>query len=157
MDRMKKQIEKRLQILWIAYFILLIISIYDNVGPGFPVTGSVNEHILQFQHGLRLGGMLVLLVVIFKYIFALRDEKKLRKLYYNMTDERMAMVRMKSGAPVLLGCSIALFVFSIVAMYLDSAVSLTLIGCAIFLLLVAVISKAYWNSRLTGNLLEETE
>lgn len=151
MDKMKKQIERRMRIMWAGFFILTLLSAYDDIGPGFPVTSHVSEHILAFQHGLRFGGMMVLLFVILRYTFAMRDEQKLKKLYYRMTDERMAMVRMKSGAPVMLGSAIALLAFSLVAMYINTIVSLTLIACAVFLLIVAALSKAFWNARSTGN------
>lgn len=151
MDKIKKQIERRIRIMWIGFFILTLLSAYDDMGPGFPVTSHVSEHILKFQHGLRFGGMVCLLFVIFRYILAMRDEQKLKKLYYRMTDERMAMVRIKSGAPTMLVSAIALLAFSMVAMYINTTVSLTLIACAVFLLIITALSKAFWNTRLTDN------
>lgn len=149
MDKMKKQIERRMWVMWAAFFALVLLSAYESMGPGFPVSSGVNEHVLAFQHGLRFGATMVLLAFIVRYVLALRDENKLKKLYYRMTDERMATARMKSGAPALLGCAIALLVASMVAMYLSTAVSVTLIACALFLLVVAVAGKAFWTARIT--------
>lgn len=150
MDTMKKKIERRVRILGVCLMVLALLTAYVEIGPGFPVTSQVSENILQFQHGLRLGGMLCLWVVILRYSSAMRDEKKLEKLYYRMTDERMVMVRMKSGAPIMLGSAIALLVFGMAAMYLNTTVSLTLHACAVFLVLVAALSKAYWTAQSTG-------
>lgn len=86
MDKMKKQIERRVRIMWAGFFVLTLLSAYDDIGPGLPVTSHVSEYILEFQHGLRFGGMMVLLFVILRYIWAMRDEQKFKKLYYSMTD-----------------------------------------------------------------------
>jgi len=83
-------------------------------------------------------------------MLAMRDEQKLKKLFYRMTDERMTMVRMKSGAPIMLGSAVALLAVSMVAMYFNTTVSLTLIACAVFLIVVAAVGKVVWNARLTS-------
>jgi len=150
MAKMKKQIERRIRILWVGFFILSLLNAYDNIGPGFPVTDYVSEYILEFQQGLRTGGILVILFVICRYMLAMRDEQKLKKLFYHMTDERMTMVRMKSGAPIMLGSAVALLAVSMVAMYFNTTVSLTLIACAVFLIVVAAVGKVVWNARLTS-------
>jgi len=150
MAKMKKQIERRIRILWVGFFILSLLNAYDNIGPGFPVTDYVSEYILEFQQGLRAGGILVILFVICRYMLAMRDEQKLKKLFYRMTDERMTMVRMKSGAPIMLGSAVALLAVSMVAMYFNTTVSLTLIACAVFLIVVAAVGKVVWNARLTS-------
>jgi len=150
MAKMKKQIERRIRILWVGFFILSLLNAYDNIGPGFPVTDYVSEYILEFQQGLRTGGILVILFVICRYMLAMRDEQKLKKLFYRMTDERMTMVRMKSGAPIMLGSAVALLAVSMVAMYFNTTVSLTLIACAVFLIVVAAVGKVVWNARLTS-------
>lgn len=151
MDKMKATIKHRISYLQAALVCLILVSAYDNIGPGFPITDAVSTHILDFQHGLRVGSMFALIGFIFYYISMLRSEQKLKKLYYELKDERMEAVRAKSGAPVLLGCAIALFAASMAFMYVSSVVSVTLIGCAIFLLLVAIVRKLFWTKKLSGN------
>lgn len=151
MEKMKKQINQRMGLTWLGFSILILINAYDSLGAGFPVSDQVNQHIFDFLEGVRMAGTFLLLAINIRYVLALRNEDQLKKLYYQMTDERMAMVRMKSGAPVLLDCSVVLLVASMVAMYIDTTVSVTLIACAVFLILVGVVRKVILNARLTGN------
>ena len=151
MDNIRKIVVRNMRILAVALIVVALINAYDSLGPGFPVNENVNEHIFAFQHGIMFGLMLVLTVFLLRYILALRNEKQLKKFYLQMTDERMAMVRMKSGAPVMLGCAIVLIVASMAAMYINTTVSITLIACSLFLLLVAATRKLVLRRMYTGN------
>lgn len=150
MDKMKKQLGNRCRLLSVVLLLIVALQAYVALGPGFPVSENVNEHILAFQQGLLAGASIALMALVAYHSIALRNEAKLKKMYYQMKDERMAAVRMKSGAPSLMICAICLFAASFAAMYFNTTVSITLIASAIFALLLGVVRKGYYHARLSA-------
>lgn len=99
------------------------------------------------QSGLLEGLMVVLVVAVIKITRALADEDKLRIMYNKETDERMSMIRAKSGGYPMLVCSLLIFLAAVVGGYFHPMVFYSLLGCTYFLLLAQIGLKVYYTRK----------
>lgn len=100
-----------------------------------------------FLSGASMGILVLMLFGLVRNLLALKNEKKLKKLYIKENDERTIQVWTAARAA---GCQVFLIlglVAVIVAGYFSSVVSLTILACVLALSLVCIGFKFYYFNK----------
>lgn len=148
MDKYKMVLKKRIIILAVFVLFALTLTGYSLL----IVSNSVGEdlfagNLIGFQCGLSCSLLLPFIFLITRYRSIMNNETKLRKLYNWENDERKKEIKQKSGANVILFCSVIIIFAGIIAGYFNEIVFYSLIGCAFFLLHVSVGLKLYYTKK----------
>lgn len=97
-----------------------------------------------FLSGASFGVLALMLFGLVRNLLALKDEKKLKKLYIKEHDERAILLWTAARAA---GCQVFLIlglVAIIVSGYFSATVSLTILACVLSLSLISVGFKVYY-------------
>lgn len=147
MEQYKKKISNR--IIWMA--ILTILIGLSNVILNYIYKDqmtTIPDFIRGFQVGVFCGVEVILIYTIFKYMAALKDEKKLKQLSIAEKDERTKLIMQKTGEMGMNICYIGLAIAAIIAGFINETVFLTLLGATIFTILVKGCFKLYYHYKL---------
>lgn len=101
-----------------------------------------------FQMGVFLSIEIIFVYLITRYTIVLQKPEELKKLYYAEYDERMSLIREKSGGYPLFCCGFAIIIAAIISGYFNEIVFFTLLGCAIFLFVVRKVLRIYYSKKL---------
>ena len=98
--RMEKDIRRKLNQSrgFAACILLLLIASVSGVIPVRLENPHLSDYMSGFQLGLLSGILAVALFTIVRYQKALKDENRLKQLYYEEHDERNRYIHWKSGA-----------------------------------------------------------
>lgn len=148
MNKFKNMLKLRILIYSLAMVAFLILLLLNITGR-FCLIG--NEHFASYIMGMQAGLSLALLVIFIVHLFqtvrALQDKERLKALYYKENDERQKMLCSKMGGIPLLASSIMVLGAGLIAAYINMTVSITLIACGCFLILVRGILKIYYKRK----------
>jgi hypothetical protein len=144
MEQYKKKINNR--IIWMAILTILVglINVILNYYFQDKMT-TISDFIRGFQVGIFCSLEVSLIYKIFKYIGALKDEKKLKLLSIAEKDERTKLIMQMTGAMGLNICYIGLAISAIIAGFINEIVFITLLGATIFTILVKGCFKLYYH------------
>ncbi|WP_276881221.1 hypothetical protein [Anaerococcus tetradius] len=109
---------------------------------------AYNDFIFGFVYGLLIGMELFCFGKVIKINKARDDYSLLRKMYIEENDERQILIRLKSGYPILTNLSLAIFLFAILAGFINKAVFVTLLSVGVFQLLVSKAIRLYWRRKI---------
>lgn len=109
---------------------------------------AYNDFIFGFVYGLLIGMELFCVGKVIKINKARDDYSLLRQMYIEENDERQILIRLKSGYPILTNLSLAIFLFAILAGFINKAVFVTLLSVGVFQLLVSKAIKLYWRRKI---------
>lgn len=109
---------------------------------------AYNDFIFGFIYGLVIGMELFCVGKVIKINKARDDYGLLRQMYIEENDERQILIRLKSGYPILVNLSLAIFLFAILAGFINKAVFITLLSVGVFQLLVSKAIKLYWTRKI---------
>lgn len=109
---------------------------------------AYNDFIFGFIYGLVIGMELFCVGKVIKINKARDDYSLLRQMYIEENDERQILIRLKSGNPILVNLSLAIFLFAILAGFINKAVFVTLLSVGVFQLLVSKAIKLYWTRKI---------
>ncbi len=114
-----------------------------------PVDGDSHWQSLWrgFVSGASFGILALMLFGLIRNCLALRDEKKLKKLYIRENDERTIQVWTCARAAALQAFLILGLVAAIVCGYFNAAVSLGILGCILAASLLALVFKLYFGRK----------
>lgn len=98
--------------------------------------------------GFFVGFEPVCMFVLGYFISALRDEKRLKRMYIEEHDERTAAILAKAGCSLIGILSMILFAFAILAGYFSLSAGLTLAAVALTQDLIMFGLLIFWNHRL---------
>lgn len=122
----------------------VVLCIYDFFAMGNLEKESMAEGMVSgFQFGLILGIGMLALIQIIKLSKVIKDDKKLRMLHNKENDERLKLIRSKSGMPMLMITSILMLVAAIISGYFNTVVFSTLVIAATAQLSIGAIVKLY--------------
>ena len=153
MEKFKRALQQRLR-LTILYIVLvdifMILGVLHfiigiNVLEVLHFTMGINEHLRDYIAGFNLGlyivvqTMLVMLMV--KYVTALRDEKKLKELYIAENDERSKFIRTQIGGTGLNIIVGGIALGTVISGFFNEIVFFTLLGVLLFTVLVKAVLK----------------
>ncbi len=148
--RMKQTLSRR-----IFFMSLAILGIGILVGSGYLFgdlvrTEQTPAYVIEFQSGFFTGLGVLLVIQIIRCQRSLNNEKALQKLYYELTDERTRYIHQQTGGTVMFLAAVGVMLASMVAVYLNSLVSLTLLICSLCLFGVQAGVKLVLKLRLRG-------
>lgn len=144
MEQYKEKIKRRIMLFSVGVLGAAILCIYDFfVMRNLEMESMRPTMVVGFQFGLILGiGMLSLIQVI-KLSKIIKDDKKLKILHNKEHDERLILIRSKSGMPMLLITSVLMIIVAIVYGHFNTTVFITLVLAAMIQLLIGLIVKLY--------------
>lgn len=136
----------------IALFAFSALSLLGEAGivPFFnPVAGDSHWQSMWrgFISGAAMGILALMLIGLIRNILALRDEKKLKKLYIKENDERQQKVATSAGAAAMQTALLLGLVAVIIAGYFSITVSLTILACVLSCSLITIGFKLYYNKK----------
>ena len=144
MEQFKLRIKRRIILFSGAALVTAVLCIYDFFILRYSEKGSMAEGMVSgFQFGLILGMGKLALIQVIKLSKAIKDDKKLKMLYNKEHDERLKLIRSKSGMPMLLITSVLMIIAAIVSGYFNTTVFLTLLIAAMAQLVIGLIVKLY--------------
>lgn len=115
------------------------------------VIGAMNifeieeTHGLDFVMGMLIGLEFLAIFFIFRYAFALKDEKKLKEMYIKENDEREKVLRQKSGGTIILILLATLIIALGISVFFNIIVFYTLYAVLMFMALTAVVVKLIYK------------
>lgn len=109
---------------------------------------AYNDFIFGFVYGLLIGMELFCVGKVIKINKARDDYSLLRQMYIEENDERQILIRLKSGYPILTNLSLAIFLFAILAGFINKVVFVTLLSVGVFQLLVSKAIRLYWRRKI---------
>jgi hypothetical protein len=146
MEKFAKKVKSRSLIMsLVTIFIgltIVILMIIQNKLPNLP------DFIRGYQFGITTGLIVIMVYYIVKDLISLRDEKSLRKLYIEETDERNKTIMQQTGAVGMNLCIIGLAFASIVTGFFNQIVFFSLLGATIFASTIKGILILYYNKKL---------
>ena len=133
----------------LAAFCFLAVAAEMEIVTFFQPAGD--SHWQSMWRGFIMGAAFALLAMmlfaLIRNILALRDEKKLKKLYIKENDERAIKVWTSARAAALQVYLILGIVAVVVAGYFSMTVSLTILGCIWFPSVFGLLFKVYYNKK----------
>lgn len=141
MNEFKKRIKVRVILGGIFCTLLLI----PNVVLSFFVDCS---DFTEFVMGFFLAIEAVVIVLMAKYVVALRNEEDLKKLYIKETDERRIAIRTQAGRTGLYIVFGTLIIVMLISGYFSKIVFFTLLGVVLFTSFVMLLTKLYYKKKL---------
>lgn len=150
MDAYKKVVRRRLLLCVLLAIVTLALTVYifRFYGSG-PENGSAGEGFLAgFPCGICSALFAVCVFTFFRCVSMLRDEKKLRLGYNRENDERMKLIRAKSGYPFSVVTAVVMIIAGLLLARVNITVSLIAIACACIQLVVSAVFKAVYSKIL---------
>lgn len=124
--------------------VFAVLSFDPAIGVQF---GSGLTNWRAFSSGAAVGVLAVMAFELVRSLLALKDEKKLKKLYVEDKDERNNQIYLSSRAAAMQTFLSLGMVAGIVAGYFSIAVGLTAIACVVAAALLSLGFKLYYSRR----------
>ena len=100
-----------------------------------------------FVSGASMGVLALMLFGLVRNLLAMKDEKKLKKLYIKENDERTIQVWTSARAAALQAFLLLGLVAIVAAGYFSVTVSLTILGCVWFASIIGLLFKVYYSKK----------
>ncbi len=145
LTRFKAKLKKRL--MWAGIynlFVVLIIFVNRYVGNQY----SISDMASGFTTGFFIGIQFLVIIGMFKIQSALKDEAKLKMLYIKEHDERTLAINEKIGGLGINLIIAGLGLATVITIYIDQTVFLTILGVLQFTVLVKGSLKLYFHKTL---------
>lgn len=153
MDAYKKTIRARALALALAAIAAAAILVYGIVAGYFvpqPDSGEGFDFANYFA-GFQVGGIGALAAVFavsaIKLFITLGNEAKLKRFYITENDERKIFIHRASGGFILHACAIVILLAAAFAGYFSQQIFFSLLGCAVFLMIVKVTTIFYLSRK----------
>lgn len=140
LTRFKAKLKKRL--MWAGIynlFVVLIIFVNRYVGNQY----SISDMASGFTTGFFIGIQFLVIIGMFKIQSALKDEAKLKMLYIKEHDERTLVINEKIGGLGINLIIAGLGLATVITIYIDQTVFLTILGVLQFTVLVKGYGKIF--------------
>ena len=137
-------------------FILAIFSFLAAAGQagiiGFMEPATDNTHWQSMWRGIitgmSFGIMIVMIAFLIRNVLALKDEKKLKKLYVETNDEREILIWTAARSTAMQLFLMVGVVAAIVAGYFSMTVSITIIACMFLQSITGFFCMLYYRIKL---------
>lgn len=148
MEIYKKTLKKRKMLYGAAILLNLCLSLFIMYKSELKELPANIANIFEFLSGFMAGLSILLAIVLLRYNRAMSDSRRIKEAYIKENDERMILVRQKSGVPVLIITSVIMIFAGVLAGCFNPTVFCTLVAAAICQLLLCVILKFYYMHKL---------
>jgi len=146
MEQFKRKLIMQLNFLVAGVIGLIFVFIFGLTHESAP--SAIGHFIEGVQTGILLAATGVLAAFIHRTLIAIKNSDKLKKLYISETDERILLIRQKSGSVgmniVMYGLTIGAFI----AGNFNDIVFFTLLGACLFVGLVRGFFKLYYRAKI---------
>ena len=149
MENFRNVLKKRIA-LGIAFNVLAVTFIVLT-GTNSNMIPNINKNTADMIHGFQVGIFahlqIIMLVYIFKYKRALKNEDELKELYIEENDERKKLIKDKIGG---VGFNFILGVIAtatVISGFFHELVFITLLGVLFFIVLVKGVLKIYYRNK----------
>ena len=156
MELFRDKLKMQNLVIAICCFILAIFSFLAAAGQagiiGFMEPATDNTHWQSMWRGIitgmSFGIMIVMIAFLVRNILALRDEKKLKKLYVETNDEREIQIWTAARSTAMQLFLMVGVVAAIVAGYFSMTVSITIIVCMFLQSMTGLFCMLYYRIKL---------
>ena len=146
MDKYREKLKVRTNILSLVAAVTLLIYVgllfYRDRLPELP------SFIQGFQTGVVLGIELGVISYLAKYMRALKNEAKLKKLFIEETDERTGLILRNASTLTVTVSLVVLGIAATIAGFFNSLVFFTLLGALFFVLIIFYTMWIYFAKKL---------
>lgn len=142
MENFKQTLKKRIQ--YLSLYLCAVPVLWGILKLIMESNPNV-EYAGEFAHGYAVGIAFVVLILIIKYSFALRSDEKLKALYIKEKDERQLMIKVKVGGVCTTIILVCVSFASLIAAFFNQIVFLTLLGVTLFISLLMIALRLYYN------------
>ncbi len=154
MDKIRAELEKKIK-LYVLLFamigcsmaglrIFFILNILPEAKGQDFITGSMNGFFIGFHIGL----MVFVSLIIVKIKQSLKDEKKMKKYYTFIHDERNVLIKTKSAIPLNIVNAYLIVLAAYVLQGINRYISFTCIAIAIALIVQVILLKIYYRKTM---------
>jgi len=154
MENYKEKLKKETIILSICLVILTAFSILGFAAEAglVPLTPAAGDSHWQsmwrgFMSGAAMGVGGLMLFGLIRNLLAMKDEKKLRKLYVKTHDERQTQLFHNARSAAMSVFLIFGLIAVIVTGYFNTTVSITLLVCVLSCSVTCMLFKLYYNKK----------
>ena len=155
MELFRDKLKMQNLVIAICCFILAVFSFLAAAGQagiiGFMEPATDNTHWQSMWRGIitgmSFGIMIVMIAFLIRNILALKDEKKLKKLYVETNDEREIQIWTAARSTAMQLFLLVGVVAAIVAGYFSMTVSLTIFACILTHSLIGLGFKIYYSHK----------
>lgn len=150
MENYKKMMQKKISSNAIMLCIGSAIFIIGQQGylSKYKPNGDFGDFISGFQIGLFVAFAMCLVASITYIGTALKDDKKLKEMYIKETDERNIKISEMTGVKLQQSLCFPLMFATIIAGYFNAEIFFTLLGVVLFISIVTIARKIYFNKTL---------
>ena len=156
MELFRDKLKMQNLVIAICCFILAVFSFLAAAGQagiiGFMEPATDNTHWQSMWRGIitgmSFGIMIVMIAFLVRNILALKDEKKLKKLYVETNDEREIQIWTAARSTAMQLFLMAGVVAAIVAGYFSMTVSITIIVCMFLQSMTGLFCMLYYRIKL---------
>jgi len=146
MEQFKKKLivqQRYLSFGLLGLIAVFVFSLHHESAPS-----AIGHFIGGFQTGISITLAGAFLFLLYRTLAAIKDSDKLRKLYIFETDERILLIRQKSGSAGMNIVMYGLIIGAFIAGNFNDIVCLTLLGACIFVGLVRGFFKLYYRIKI---------
>ncbi|MFW6248157.1 MAG: hypothetical protein ACOC4J_00135 [Bacteroidota bacterium] len=145
MENYKKVLKNRILMMSLAIIAAAVLLTFSSVIlTDYSQGETFSEGMMAgFRNGLLVAMIFLFSAHIFKYSTIMKDEKKLKLAYNKEHDERRQQIKLKAGGNLVIINSVILIFAGIVGGYFNLVIFYSVIGCAIFQLLISALIKLY--------------
>ena len=146
LEKYKKEIGFRIIILVLLCIVALLAVIISNfyLKDKFPLKEDVTDYVVGFFTGLELVSVFYMGMLVRAY----RNRDILEKMYTKETDERVILIKMKSGANIIPIFSMVIVIVSLLVAYVSYEAFLALMIVAFVQIVFSKILKIYWSKKI---------
>ena len=156
MELFRDKLKMQNLVIAICCFILAVFSFLAAAGQagiiGFMEPATDNTHWQSMWRGIitgmSFGIMIVMIAFLVRNILALKDEKKLKKLYVETNDEREIQIWTAARSTAMQLFLMVGVVAAIVAGYFSMTVSITIIVCMFLQSMTGLFCMLYYRIKL---------
>lgn len=146
LENYKKEIGFRISFLVLLCIVALLAVIIGNfyLKNKFPLKEDVTDYVIGFFTGLELVSVFYMSMLARAY----RNRDILEKMYTKETDERVILIKMKSGANIIPLFSMVIVIVSLIVAYVSYEAFLALMIVAFVQMIFSKILKIYWSKKI---------
>lgn len=146
LENYKKEIGFRISFLVLLCIVALLAVIIGNfyLKNKFPLKEDVTDYVIGFFTGLELVSVFYMSMLARAY----RNRDILEKMYTKETDERVILIKMKSGANIIPIFSMVIVIVSLIVAYVSYEAFLALMIVAFVQMIFSKILKIYWSKKI---------
>ena len=146
LENYKKEIGFRISFLVLLCIVALLAVIIGNfyLKNKFPLKEDVTDYVIGFFTGLELVSVFYMSMLARAY----RNRDILEKMYTKETDERVILIKMKSGVNIIPIFSMVIVIVSLIVAYVSYEAFLALMIVAFVQMIFSKILKIYWSKKI---------